>query len=184
LRAVYFFVLFCCRRHPERTWPPRSYGMGSPRPFCFPPFQMFDFAETIRVEITLYRRTPHAFVQTMYTHTHTHINLYNIYKADTSGRTINNKTIYEETVKYFRIYLREAFSKTRSSLNAQWNACLKDIYINNMIFSFLAFVFLRTHGTDDGVVIMVSLRTVSNHDCYRFLMRQKRKTRNRFLFFF
>jgi len=44
----------------------------------------------------------------------------------------------------------------------------KDIYINNiyLMFGFLAFVFLRTHEADDGVIIMILLGTISNRDYY------------------
>jgi len=71
--ALFSSLLYSAANAIEKTWPPRSWGMGSLSPFGFPPFRIFDFTKTIIVKITLYRRTPHAFVQTIKTHTHTFI---------------------------------------------------------------------------------------------------------------
>jgi len=107
--------------------------MSTQIPFCLSSFEMIDFKKTKRVEITLYWQThTHSYEL----HTLEHINTYAYIYICTSGMTINNKTIYEETVKYFRIRTsiispREVYSKTPSSLNAQSNVkCESRTYIN------------------------------------------------------
>lgn len=95
--------------------------------FLFLSFQTFNFAKTIRgVEISLYRQISHTFVQSVQ-NTHTDIIYIYIYKTGMSSTTINYKTIYQETIKYFRIY----------------NIVSKEVFKNSIFFEILTHSQMR-----------------------------------------